>query len=405
MDGAFLAETRVVEFTATLAGPYATTILADLGAEVVNVEGISGDSMRRRQRAADEGLSLPFAMIHRNKGSVAVDLKDPRGTEVARRLVAMADAVVENFPPGVTDGLGLGYDAVRAINLSVVYCSISGFGQNGPLSHLGGVDLIAQGFGGLMSVTGFSPLEPAKAGFPVSDVGTGMWAAIGVLGALARRRATGAGAHVGISLAECVASWALWEVADWQTRGEVPAPLGTAHRLTAPYQAFCCKDDRFVNVAATVDRWRAFCEAVGLPELVGDPRFATEVARFANRAKLSALLQRRFASRPRDEWIGVLRAVKVPCGPINTIPEVLDDTHLRSRQLFGRVTSGADEWTVVRTPIVSTGAPRAVRQPPELGEDTRTVLGHLGFTDDAIDRLAGEGVIACAPRVRRGATR
>jgi len=390
---AFLSGIRVVELTTALAGPYATTILADLGAEVIKVEGAEGDSMRHRRDDASQ-ISLPFAMIHRNKSSLAVDLKNPRGWEAARRVIDTADVVVENFRPGVVARLGLDYETVRQTNPAVVYCSISGFGQTGPLSPLGGVDLIAQGFGGLMSVTGFSRTEPAKAGYPVSDFGTGMWGAIGVLGALARRAVTGEGAYIDVSLAECVASWSLWEVADWQARGEVPEPLGTAHRLAAPYQGFACKDGRFINIAATGPRWREFCDVTGAPQLRDDPRFANEVLRYANRLELAELLGRQFALRDRDEWIKLLRDAKIPCGPINTIPEMLADEHLASRQLFEKIKLGDEERTVVRTPVVASGAPRVVRQPPALGGETRVLLGEAGYADDEIDALAGDGIIA-----------
>ena len=392
-QAAFLSGIRVVELTTALAGPYATTILADLGAEVIKIEGTEGDSMRRR-RDGSSAISLPFAMIHRNKSSLAVDLKDPRGQQVARRVVDTADVLVENFRPGVIARLGLDYESVRQTNPGIVYCSISGFGQTGPLSPLGGVDLIAQGFGGLMSVTGFSPAEPAKAGYPVSDFGTGMWGAIGVLGALARRAVTGDGAYIDVSLAECVASWSLWEVSDWQANGEVPAPLGTAHRLAAPYQGFACKDGRFINIAAVGPRWREFCDVTGAPQLRDDPRFANEVLRYANRLVLADLLGRQFALRDRDEWIKLLRDAKIPCGPINTIPEMLADEHLASRQLFEKINLGDQERTVVRTPVVASGAPRAVRQPPALGGETRVLLTEAGYADDAIEHLASDGVIA-----------
>jgi CoA:oxalate CoA-transferase len=389
----FLSGVRVVELTTALAGPYATTILADLGAEVIKVEGTEGDSMRRRHDGSAQ-VSLPFAMIHRNKSSLAVDLKDRRGRQVARRLIDTAAVLVENFRPGVVARLGLDYGSVKATNPGIVYCSISGFGQTGPLSPLGGVDLIAQGYGGLMSVTGFAATAPAKAGYPVSDFGTGMWGAIGVLAALARKAVTGQGAYVDVSLAECVASWSLWEVADWQARGDVPAPLGTAHRLAAPYQGFACKDGRFVNVAATGPRWAQFCAVVGVPRLRDDPRFANEVLRYANRLTLAESLGRQFALRDRDEWIKLLRDAKIPCGPINTIPEMLADEHLAARQLFEKLRLGDQEQTVVRTPVVSPGAPRAVRPPPELGAETRALLGESGYDDAEIAELARDGVVA-----------
>jgi crotonobetainyl-CoA:carnitine CoA-transferase CaiB-like acyl-CoA transferase len=389
----FLQGVKVIELTGALAGPYAATILADLGADVIKVERADGDPMRHR-RTGGSGASLPFSMIHRNKSSLAVDLKSAEGREIVKKALQTADVVIENFRPGVVARMGLDYDSVKATNPAVVYCSVSGFGQTGVLSPLGGVDLIAQGYGGLMSVTGFSEDEPAKAGYPVSDFGTGMWAAIGIIAALLRRdRDGGSGAYIDVSLAECVAAWSLWEVSDYQVSGLAPGPLGTAHRLAAPYQAFRCKDGRFVNIGAVSRRWESFCDLLGADAAKADPRFSTEALRFENRPALAEILGEAFRSRDRDEWIAILRQEKIPCGPINTIPEMLQEEHLKSRGMFGEIDLEGQPVTLVRTPIVADGAPRTVTQPPLLGGATEAILVGLGYSGVEIDRFARDGII------------
>ncbi|MEU6381793.1 CoA transferase [Streptomyces sp. NPDC046909] len=390
----FLAGVRILEITGALAGPYCTTVLADLGAEVIKVEPVDGDGLRRRVVGPDR-KPIPFDLVHRGKASLAVDIKQPDGRAIVRRLAAASDVLVENFRVGALAAQGLGYDDLVPECPDLVYCSISGFGQFGPMRDAKGIDLIAQAYGGLMSVTGSADGELAKAGYPVSDLATGMWGAIGILAALQRARAGGGGAHIDVSLADAVAAWSVWEVADYVGTSTVPGPLGTAHRLAAPYQAFTCGDRRTLVIGAVDRAWPALCRVLGV-DLSSDPRFGTEYERFVHREELAELLQVRFDEAPRDEWMVRLREAGIPCGPVNTVAAMIDDSHYAARGMFPHDEERFGHPTVVNTPILSDGAPRATGRAPVLGADTARLLSELGFDDVAVDRLATRGVIAVA---------
>jgi crotonobetainyl-CoA:carnitine CoA-transferase CaiB-like acyl-CoA transferase len=389
---AFLEGVRVLDVTGALAGPYCTTILSDLGADVLKIEPLTGDPMRARRLGPDR-RPLPFVLTHRDKGSLAVDMKSAAGAEIVRSLARRSDVLVENFRAGAMARLGLGYQDLRPQCPDLVYCSISGFGQFGPMRDAKGIDLIAQAYSGLMSVTGTTDGQLAKAGFPVSDVGTGMWGAIGVLAALLRARAGGGGAYVDVALADSVAAWSLWEVADYVATGVEPAPLGTAHRLAAPYEAFTCQDHATLVLGAVDRAWQALCAVLEI-DLGDDPRFATEYERFLNRGSLAEIIQARFATAPRDHWMDALRAAGVPCGPVNSIGDILRDEQFAARGLFVHDENRFAEPTIVNTPIVADGAPRARGPAPEVGADTLAILGELGYDDERIAALVEDGVVA-----------
>jgi crotonobetainyl-CoA:carnitine CoA-transferase CaiB-like acyl-CoA transferase/alkylation response protein AidB-like acyl-CoA dehydrogenase len=389
--GPYLDGVRILDLTTALAGPYCTAILSDLGAEVWSIEPIEGDSMRRRGRP--DGLSIPFEMVHRDKRSIPLDIRNEAGQSVVAKLSTQVDAVVENFRPGVLDRHGLGPSDLLARSPALVYCSISGFGHTGPRRRDGVVDLVAQGYAGLMSVTGTGPGEMVKAGYPVADLGAGMWGAIGVLAGLRRRDATGVGGHLDISMVDGLVSWGMWELADYQVTGEVPEPIGTAHRLTAPYQAFRCRDDRWLTVAAVDRLWVPFCRMMGLEVLQADPRFSTESARYTHRSALGGELAAVFVRSDRDEWLARLDGAGIPAGPINTIPDLLCDEQLSARGLFVEIESEGRRATLVNTPIVGDGSPRIRGAAPQLGADTMSVLRGAGYADDAIRGLTDAGVI------------
>lgn len=390
----FLHGVRVLDVTGALAGPYCTTILSDLGAEVIKVEPVTGDALRRRL-VGEEQLPLPFDLVHRDKRSLAVDIKSDRGRDIVRALAARTDVLVENFRVGALARRGLSYEDLRDDCPDLVYCSISGFGQSGPMRDAKGIDLVAQAFGGLLSVTGSTGGEPAKAGYPVGDLGTGMWGAIGVLAALVRARAGLGGAYVDVSLADTVAGWSLWEVADFAATGAAPGPLGTAHRLTAPYEAFICGDGAVLVIGATERSWEDLCVVLGI-DLSGDDRFDGEYARFVHRAELAAILQARFATDPRDSWIERLRVAGVPCGPVNDIPQMLDDAQYRAREMFPESVERFGHRRIVNTPIVADGAPRARRRAPAAGADTAALLDEIGLAGPEIDALVREHVVGVA---------
>ncbi|WP_063630385.1 CaiB/BaiF CoA transferase family protein [Amycolatopsis thermoflava] len=391
----FLSGVRVLDITGALAGPYCTTILSDLGAEVIKVEPVDGDSLRRRL-VGPEQRPLPFDLIHRDKRSFAVDIKTERGQNLVRALARRSDVLVENFRVGALARQGLSYEDLKDDCPDLVYCSISGFGQYGPMRSAKGIDLVAQAYGGLLSVTGSTSGELAKAGYPIGDLGTGMWGAIGVLAALHRVRAGLGGSHIDVSLADTIAGWSLWEVADFAGTGEPPGPLGTAHRLTAPYEAFTCGDDAMLVIGVTERSWRDFCAVLDL-DLSGDERFHGEYNRFVHREQLAGLLQARFRTAPRDHWIERLREAGVPCGPVHTVPEMLDDAQYAAREMFPSDVERFGHRRVVNTPLIADGAPRARRRAPGIGQDTVDLLTELGIGDHEVRALVRDGVVAAAP--------
>ncbi|WP_433506330.1 CaiB/BaiF CoA transferase family protein [Pseudonocardia halophobica] len=387
----FLSGVRVLDVTGALAGPYCTTILSDLGAEVIKIEPVEGDSLRRRL-VGEEQTPLPFDLIHRNKRSLAVDIKSERGQAVVKALAARSDVLVENFRVGALARQGLSYEDLRSDCPDLVYCSISGFGQFGPMRDAKGIDLVAQAYGGLLSVTGSTSGGLAKAGYPIGDLGTGMWGAIGVLAALLRARAGLGGAHIDVSLADTIAGWSVWEVADFVGSGTAPGPLGTAHRLTAPYEAFTCEDGETLVIGATERSWKDLCAILGV-DLSDDPRFEGEYARFTHRAELADLLQERFGTAPRDLWIDRLRDAGVPCGPVNDVPGMLADAQYAARDMFPSDVARFGQRRMVNTPLVSDGAPRAHQRAPAVGEDTAALLRELGYRDGDIEALRRDHVV------------
>ncbi|OBJ08867.1 CaiB/BaiF CoA-transferase family protein [Mycobacterium sp. 1465703.0] len=391
---AFLDGIRVLDVTGALAGPYCTTILADMGAEVIKVEPTEGDSLRRRTADPANG-ALAFDLVHRDKKSLAIDLKSRAGKRILVEMARRSDVLVENFSVGVLTRLGLGYEDLRPECPNLVYCSISGFGQSGPMRDAKGIDLIAQAYGGLMSVTGSDDGRLAKAGFPVSDLGAGMWAAIGVLAALVRAGSGGGGGYVDVSLADTIASWSLWEIADYMSTGVVPEPLGTAHRLAAPYQAFNCGDGQLIAVGAVERSWPRLCAVLDL-DLSTDDRFATEYERFRHRKQLAEILDQRFMQEPRDHWIDWLRDAGVPCGPVNSIDAVVGDPQFKARGMFPQDEERHGATLLVNTPVMADGAPRARGRAPRLGESAPALLAELGYGPKEIEDLVAAGVIALA---------
>ncbi|WP_280424594.1 CaiB/BaiF CoA transferase family protein [Nocardia carnea] len=400
--GAFLEGVRLLDITGALAGPYCTTILGDLGAEVIKVEPVDGDAMRQRMVGSPR-TPLPFDLVHRGKRSLAIDIKSAAGSEIVRELAKRVDVLVENFRVGAMARCGLSYDDLAESCPDLVYCSISGFGQNGPMRNAKGVDLIAQAYGGLMSVTGSSSRHLAKAGFPIADLGSGMWAAIGVLAALERVRRGFGGAYIDVSLADTIAGWSVWEIADYIGTAEVPQPLGTAHRLAAPYQAFTCQDGEMLVIAGTDRSWLPLCEVLSI-DLRDDSRFDTEYQRYVHREELAVILQERFGSQPRDHWISGLRDAGVPCGPVNGIDQVVEDPQFAARKLFLRDPERFGQDLVVNTPLVSEGVPRARGAAPGIGADSTSLLGELGFDEDEIAELVKSGIVGVDTRWERRAS-
>jgi len=325
-----------------------------------------------------------------------VNLKDERGREIVLRLARQSDVFLENYRPGTVEKLGLSYARVREANPRIIYCSISGFGQTGPYRERGGFDLIAQGMGGLMSVTGEAGRPPVKAGFPVTDIGAGMWAAIGILAAYAARERTGQGQQVDTSLLECPIAWSVWEAALYFATGQIPGPLGSAHRHSAPYQAFKCQDGVYINIgAAPQNLWQGLCQLLGLEHLLEDPRFETNALRHQHLQELAPILQEVFLTRPSGEWLEALTAAGIPCGPINTIDKVFADPQVQHRQMLLEVEHPiAGRLRTIGIPVKLSETPGEVRcAAPLLGQHTTEVLQWLGYSEEEIQALRRDGVI------------
>jgi succinate--hydroxymethylglutarate CoA-transferase len=375
-----LAGVRVLEFGQIAAGPFAGSLLADLGADVVKVENPSGgDGMRGWPplTAGEDGeaFSENFASVNRNKRSIAIDLKDAPGVARLKELAAVADVVVENFRAGVLPRLGLGYDDLKARNPRIVYCSISGYGQKGPYAGKGAFDVTVQAMSGLMSVTGEEGRPPVKCGVPVGDFCAGLYAAYTVTASLMRARETGIGAYIDCSMLGSLLGVAALQTSECFATGRAGRALGSAHPRNAPYQAFRAKDEYFVIAAGNDALWRQVAEAVGSPEIVDDPRFKTQLDRARNQDALAEHLERRFATRTAEEWLAEMDRRGVPCAPINSYPDILTDPHVQAMDLVRplELPNGVKTRTVA-FPVGITGyAFDVYREPPVLGAHTEEV--------------------------------
>jgi len=395
-----LAELRVVELAHIMAGPVCGRMLADLGADVIKVEKLpDGDTSRSFVPPALDGESAAFMMLNRNKRGIAVDLKAPEGRDIVRRLLARADVVIENYRTGTMERLGLGYETLRQGNRGLIYCEISGFGRTGPFADRGGFDLIAQGYAGLMSITGEGPgRPPVKCGPPLTDITAGILAAMGVLAALVHRQKTGDGQRVDTSLFEAGITQTYWQSAIALATGASPGPMGSAHPLAAPYEAFQTADGWITVGASSQSTWLLLTKALGSPELAQDVRFRENADRMRHRQVLADILSVRFRQRPSAEWLEVLEAAGVPAGPVLSIGEMLNHPQAIARGMVQDVPHST--LGVVPTlgfPIALSGTPAGVaRGAPILGELTREVMTELGYEEKEITRLQREAVIRCA---------
>jgi len=371
-----LSGVRVVEFCQVLAGPYCGMLLADMGAEVIKVEPPEGDMMRQWP-PINEGFSENFASINRNKRSVVLDLKNPAHKAAARQLILSADVVLENNRPGVMDRLGLGYESFRAEKPDLVYCSISAFGQSGPRSGEGGFDVTVQAMSGIMSVTGEPDGAPVKCGVPVSDTGTGLYAAFTIAALLRRVAGGGEGAHIDASMLGCSLGMAALQTSEYFGTGRDPKKLGSAHPRNAPYQAFKASDGHFVIAAGNDKLWQSVTEVVGRPDLLADARFKTTQLRAANQVALKELLEVEFAKAGVDHWLSVFEKAGVPQGRINTYSQILADPQVAHMGWIEEMElpSGVKTRTF-GNPVKISGTNLAKRRdPPALGADGDAVFG------------------------------
>jgi crotonobetainyl-CoA:carnitine CoA-transferase CaiB-like acyl-CoA transferase len=390
-----LAGIRILDLTKVLAGPLCTQYLGDLGAEVIKVEPCHvGDDTRRWPPFRHETGAI-FLSVNRNKRSLAVDLKSPEGQAIVHKLAARADVVIESYGTGVAERLGIDYPTLRALNPRMVYCSISGFGRTGPLSHALGYDVILQAFSGIMGISGEEGGPPIRSPFSPVDQTTGLHAVTGIMAALIKRGQTGEGTQLEVSLFETAMSFLSYNFHVYWEKGVLPDKCGSGHESLVPYQAFEASDAPVLIGVANDNLWRRFCKAVGRDELAEDPRFRTSPDRAANRALTVGIVQDIVKTRTRDEWIELLLGLGVPCAPINTLKEALDHPHTAARGLvmeYPHPVLGSIK--TIAQPIVFDGAPRgAGTPPPMLGEHSRVVLTELGYAGAEIARLASAGII------------
>lgn len=386
-----LAGLRVVELAHVMAGPVGGLLLADMGADVVKVEKLpGGDDTRRTTPPEINGESASFMILNRNKRGIAVDLKSADGLAVVRRLIDQADVVLENYRPGTMEKLGLPFESLRSTNPGLVYCKITGFGLTGPYAQRAGYDLISQGMSGLMGLTGEGPgRPPVKVGVPVGDVTAGILAATGILAAYIQRLRSGEGQYVDTSLLEASMVHTYWPVAMAFATGESAGPMGSAHPVAAPYQAFPTQDG-WLNIGAMSQAtWVGTCTALGRPEMAQDERFATNGARMRNREALVEAMSAVLRQRSTDEWVKAFERLGVPAGPVKTMQQVLEDPQTRARDMVIQVEHPvAGEIDALGLPIkFSQGNGVTRRGAPLYGEHTAEVLQEIGYSAEQIGVL------------------
>lgn len=388
---------RVLDLTRVLAGPFCSMTLSDLGAEVIKVEIPGrGDDTRAFPPYID-GESSYFMSLNRGKKSVTMNLKDEDATEALHRIAERCDVVLENYRPGVTARLGADYETLSRLNPRLVYCSISSFGQTGPYAQMPGYDLIIQGMGGLMGLTGEPGRPPVRVGMAVTDICAGMYAVIGILAALRVREETGRGQYIDVSMLDGSVSWMTYAAGNYFATGVNPPRMGSAHPSIAPYQAFPTGDGKYILIACGNDRlWEMLTDAMGAGELGGNPRFATNALRVEHMDILIPLLEKEFMKKPRDEWLEKLQSIGFPCGPVYELDEMFRDPQVLARGMLKEVRHPVGGGIKQIGPVLKFSESESSIQspPPVLGQDTDEVLRTLaGLTDEEIERLREKGAV------------
>jgi crotonobetainyl-CoA:carnitine CoA-transferase CaiB-like acyl-CoA transferase len=387
---------KVLDLTNVMAGPYCSMVLGDMGADITKIENFPEGDTSRRFDPQVNGESYCFAVLNRNKKSVALNMKDPRGKEIFMKLAAKADIIMENFRPGVVKRLGIDYDSVKTFNPGVIYASMSGFGQTGPYGKKGGFDIIAQGMSGIMMMTGYPGGRPAKVGIAMNDIASGMTALYGILGAYIGRLRNGTGQYLETSLLEAGLAWTPWEFGAYFGSGEIPTATGTRHRRSTPYQAYRTKDG-YVTVGAGNNKlWNNFCTMVcEKPEWLTDPRFAKLSTRLEHIDELEREIEEIFTERPTAYWVEKLDAAEVPAGPVYGYDQIMNDPHIKARKMVMEIDHPKiGRMKTIGLPIKSTGDLTAIRMPaPWLGQHSQEVLRSLGYKSADLDALFEDGVV------------
>lgn len=385
---------RVLALEASVSGPHCTRILADMGAEVVKVEKPGTGDLIRAWDSVVRGLSSGYVWLNGNKRSFAVDVKKPAGREAVRRLAERVDVLLENFAPGVADRLGLGAAELCARNPRLIYCSVSGYGQDGPYRDVKAYDLLIQGEAGIIATTGY-PDKPAKVGVPITDLASSLYAAVGILLALYQRERTGRGQVIDISMFESAVAWLGYFPHHYWHRGEEPARVGMRHHYIVPYGPYLAGDGVYVSLAvATPQDWEIFCrKVVQHPELLEDPRFRTAPDRRQNRAVLEEMVEKMFLEQPHEEWLRRLRESELPHGRLNGIAEVLAHPQVVARKMIREMESPVGTVPVIGSPLRLPDSPARFDPIPALGQDTEPILQELGYTAAEIETFRRDRVI------------
>ena len=390
-----LEDVKVVDLTRTLAGPFCTMLLGDLGADVVKIEEPERGDETRSWTPFWNGESTQFVSFNRNKRSLSLNLREEEGLDIVRSLAADADVMIESFRAGALERMGLGYEDIRRINPDIVYCSISGYGRTGPMAEKPGYDLIIQAYSGLMDLTGEPDGLPLRVGFSLVDLFTGMMAYGSVVTALYHRRQTGQGQRIEAALLDGQVAALSYHATAYMATGVVPQRMGSGHPSLVPYQSFPASDGYFIVGVANQGLWERFCAAIERPDLLEDTRFKTNDDRVAHRAECVGLLSEIFRTRTVAEWVEVIERAGVPCGPINRVDDVVNNPQVQARNMIAELSHpNVPDLRIPNSPLKLAETPAAIKRPPPLlGQHNEEILAELGYEAEAIAELRRKGVI------------